>query len=105
MGQASGCCFHCGLPLRERKQVHILGAERELCCTGCEAVARTIVAAGLESYYETRSSPGAPPADAPSVQTLDDTAAGSEASLILERVRCTACLWLVEQTLRRVPGV
>jgi Cu2+-exporting ATPase len=29
----------------------------------------------------------------------------TEASLILERVRCAACLWLIEQVLRRHPGV
>ena len=28
-----------------------------------------------------------------------------EAELLLEGIRCTACVWLVEQTLSRVPGV
>jgi Cu2+-exporting ATPase len=93
------------LPLAERRRVAILGAERELCCAGCEAVARTIVAAGLESYYETRSAPGAPPAELAALPSLDEAAAATEASLIIDRVRCAACLWLVERTLARLPGV
>jgi Cu2+-exporting ATPase len=105
MPQASGTCFHCDSPLAERRRLSILGAERELCCAGCEAVARTIVAAGLESYYETRSAPGAPGVELQGAPNLDGAARGNEAALILEHVRCAACLWLVEQVLRRVPGV
>ena len=79
---------------------------RELCCAGCEAVASTIAAAGLESYYETRCAPGTAPADLPAAQNFDDVGIqGSQVSLIIDRVRCAACLWLVEQTLRRLPGV
>jgi Cu2+-exporting ATPase len=100
-------CFHCGLPVLERGRyrAELLGASRELCCAGCEAVARTIAAAGLESYYETRSAAAAPPAALQPMPEIDEAAAGSEAALIIDRVRCGACLWLVEQTLRAVPGV
>jgi Cu2+-exporting ATPase len=100
-------CFHCGLPVVEpgRHSLAVLGATRELCCAGCEAVARTIVAAGLESYYATRSAPGPAPAELPALENQDDAFEGSDAALIVDRVRCAACLWLVEQTLRRVPGV
>ena len=82
------------------------GRPRELCCLGREAVARTIAAAGLESYYETRSASAAPPAALPSIENIDDAVhgAGTEAALIIDRVRCAACLWLVEQTLRRFPA-
>ncbi|MFL6565776.1 MAG: heavy metal translocating P-type ATPase, partial [Burkholderiales bacterium] len=100
-------CFHCGLPVLGpgRYRAELLGAERELCCAGCEAVARTIAAAGLDGYYETRSSAAAPPAALPPIEDLDPTAASTEAALIVDRVRCAACLWLVEQTLRRTTGV
>jgi len=67
-------------------------------------VARTIAAAGLESYYETRSAPGAPPPEVPPAAPEVEPQ-GHELTLIIDRVRCAACLWLVEQTLRRVPGV
>lgn len=83
----------------------MLGAARELCCAGCEAVARTIVDAGLESYYTTRSAPAPAPSEASRFEKQEFAVEGHEAALIVDRVRCAACLWLVEQTLRRVPGV
>lgn len=94
----------------------MLGAERELCCAGCEAVARTIVAGGFEKYYAAREAAGVRPEALPPVAVYDDPAAQREfvaapsegvreATLILDRIRCAACLWLNEQSLRRVPGV
>jgi Cu2+-exporting ATPase len=79
-------------------------------------VARTIVAAGFEKYYEARSATGVRPEALPPVELYDDPAAQREfvaapsermreATLILDRIRCAACLWLNEQSLRRVPGV
>ncbi|HEX2332564.1 MAG TPA: heavy metal translocating P-type ATPase metal-binding domain-containing protein, partial [Burkholderiales bacterium] len=96
-------CFHCGLPVPAagRHRAAVLGAEREFCCAGCEAVARTIAGAGFERYYETRTAA----AERPSERNPIEEPAGSEASLILEHVRCAACLWLIEQVLRRHPGV
>ena len=103
----AAACFHCGLPVLEpgRYRAELLGGARELCCAGCEAVAKTIAAAGLDAYYETRSRVAAPPAALPPVEALDEAAAGTEAALIVDRIRCAACLWLVEQTLRRTDGV
>jgi len=117
-------CFHCALPVLEpgRHVASVLGAAREFCCAGCEAVARTIVAGGFEKYYETRSVPrpgdGAAllPQDLPPLEVYDDPeaqrqfvaapdAARREVSLILDRIRCAACLWLSEQWLRRQPGI
>ena len=94
-------CFHCGLPAGSRRAL-VLGEERAFCCAGCEAVARTIVEGGLEAYYRTRTELAPLPAGKP----LPDIAGNaSEAALMLEGVRCAACLWLIEQTLRRVPGI
>ncbi len=67
-------------------------------------MARTIAAAGLESYYETRCAVGGVPLEL-SPRTPYVEYEGTEASLIIDGVRCAACLWLVEQTLRRLPGV
>jgi len=94
----------------------VLGAERAFCCAGCEAVARTIVAAGFGKYYEARSASGVRPELLPPPGVYDDPLAQREfvaapgehvreATLILDRIRCAACLWLNEQALRRVPGV
>jgi Cu2+-exporting ATPase len=79
-------------------------------------VARTIVAAGFEKYYEARTSAGVRPEALPPVEVYDDPAAQREfvaapqegvreATLILDRIRCAACLWLNERALRQVPGV
>ena len=117
-------CFHCGLPVAEagRWRAAVLGWEREFCCAGCEAVARTIVAGGFETYYETReppragSAPALPAVDLPSAETYDDAQAQRQfvatlgahrrsATLILDRIRCAACLWLNEQWLKKLPGL
>ena len=117
-------CFHCGLRVAEsgRWRSGVLGAQRDFCCAGCEAVAQTIVAGGFENYYETREGPGLTPAlpagSRPPASIYDDPAAqrefvapsraadgALEATLLLENIRCAACLWLNEQALRRLPGV
>jgi Cu2+-exporting ATPase len=100
-------CFHCGLPSP--------GGAR-FCCAGCEAVAQAILDGGFGAYYETRKAPAARPEALPPVEAYDDPAAQREfvaapaegvreATLILDRIRCAACLWLNEAALRRVPGV
>jgi Cu2+-exporting ATPase len=79
-------------------------------------VARAIAAAGFERYYQARSDAGVRPDALPSAALYDDPSAQREfvaapgehlreATLILDRIRCAACLWLNEQALRRVPGV
>lgn len=109
------------MPEGRRYTVLVEGTARPLCCSGCEAVARAIVAAGLESYYRHRSALPASPRetlpefvgelklyDSPKVQQGFVRAAGEhvrEASLILEGIRCAACVWLNEQHLARLPGV
>jgi P-type Cu2+ transporter len=96
-------CFHCALPAAtDAPRARLLGEERLFCCAGCEAVARTIVEGGLEAYYRTRSEPAPAPRDG-ALQPFNH--AGSEAALMLEGVRCGACLWLIEQALRRAPGI
>jgi len=116
-------CFHCGepVPSGSRHRAVIDGAERAMCCAGCEAVARAIAGAGLGAYYERRSAPGrqageqAPAGDenlaaldAPAyqqgvVQTRPDGT--REVSLLLEGITCAACIWLVERRLLALPGV
>jgi len=119
-------CFHCGLPVAEtgRWGALVLGARRPFCCAGCEAVARTIVAAGFERYYETRDAPRADadaaparlPDDLPCAAIYDDPRAQRQfvasldphrrsATLVLDRIRCAACLWLNERWLKRQPGL
>ena len=92
-------CFHCDLPVvpTGRRSAFLLGAEREFCCAGCEAVARTIVEGGFDAYYRTRTAAAA----APNPVEQRDLPNDGSASLILEGVRCAACVWLIEQVLAR----
>lgn len=114
-------CFHCGLPLSEEAETdEILGEQRGFCCHGCHAVCLAIVDAGLQDYYKTRdSTPGGQQNikqqllqkldiyDNPQVQQSFVHGDGEwrEAYLILEGIRCSACIWLNELHLRQQPGV
>ena len=114
-------CFHCGAPVDQpgRWSARIEGVERPMCCAGCQAVAGAIVSAGLDDYYRTRSAPAAGAAVVPpalrALEVYDDAdlqarfvrARGTdrEATLMIDGLRCGACVWLLEQGLRRRPGV
>lgn len=95
----------------------MLGELRDFCCTGCQAVAEAISRSGLDDYYRLRT------ANAPTASRRDEfedrlfdreelqesfvRRAGRlrESSLVLDGVRCPACLWLIDQRLRSEPGV
>ncbi len=117
-------CFHCGLPVPPGAAypVTIDGAERDMCCPGCQAVAKAIVDAGLEDYYRHRTAPPSGPADAvperlreelavydrPELQrsfVRTDDSNAREAALILEGIVCAACVWLSERHVKSLPGV
>jgi Cu2+-exporting ATPase len=116
-------CFHCGLPVPVDGgwYLTVLGKVRPFCCPGCQAVCRTIVNAGLEDYYRhrstkaTRADPEVVPEilkklslyDHPDIQRsfVRGSLDWREASLILEDIRCAACLWLNERHLRGLDGV
>ena len=114
-------CFHCALPVPDpdRYRVKVDGKWQPVCCPGCEAVAAAILGYGLQGYYEHRTSP-APTAEAggeledfriyddPEVQrgfVHTDANGECDAALMLEGIRCTACVWLNESVLGRLPGV
>ncbi len=116
-------CFHCGEAVERPGawRTTIDGAEREMCCAGCRAVAEAIAAAGLSDYYRTRSQPGAAgvvPEELEALRVWDDAEVQArfvrgadtgdderEATLLVDGMRCGACVWLLEQTLQRQPGV
>jgi P-type Cu2+ transporter len=117
---ASLLCFHCGLPVptHERWRSAVLGELRDFCCGGCEAAARAIAASGLEDYYRLRTSsaPAVASGGAEARERLFDREELQssfvrrldglrEAALLLDGIRCPACLWLNEQRLRGLSGV
>ncbi|QBE63847.1 heavy metal translocating P-type ATPase [Pseudoduganella lutea] len=112
-------CFHCGLPVPAGSDWHVQidGAPRDMCCPGCAAVAQTIVDIGQAGYYSDRTgfAATADGADAvcvpPELRLYDGDSrfvaedGGMEAVLLVEGIRCAACVWLVEGRLLALPGV
>jgi len=109
-------CFHCGEPVSgERWLLELDGAPRAFCCAGCLAIARTIRAAGLSDFYVRRTAHAATAADDDDEWSHYDILAEEGAlapgdatmqiALLLEGMRCGACVWLNETYVRRLPGV
>ncbi len=109
---APGICFHCGAPVPAGTSwtATVFGAVRPMCCPGCAAVATSIVGAGMEGFYRERDgySATAPelPADARELKLFDARAKlGDAAAYAIDGIRCAACIWLIERTVRTLPGV
>jgi Cu2+-exporting ATPase len=124
-------CFHCGQPVAASADWHVTigGVERAMCCPGCAAVAQTIVDIGQASYYVERNGFAAAPGGSAAGAAADSGAANSsplvpaalalpeddpniiddgdarETTLLVEGIRCAACVWLIEHRLRQVDGV
>lgn len=115
-------CFHCGLEVPEHLHLTVRyeNEDRETCCAGCQAVAQSIIDAGLGSYYKQRTADAQktelPPQeildqirlyDLPEVQSdFVETHGGTrEAVLMLGGITCAACVWLIEQQLLRTDGI
>ena len=114
-------CFHCGSPVTvpDAPRGQVEGRERVFCCPGCLTVCSLIVEAGHGDFYRYRDTP-APRVghdaaalerlrvyDRPEVQgrIVRCTHEGCEVWLVLEEIRCAACLWLNERALRALDGV
>ncbi len=119
---ANGGCWHCGeaIPEGVEIQAEIAGASRELCCHGCQTVARLIDQAGLTRYYDFRDAlPERPDQAATSrddyiawdrTALLDHYARADcqghyHLTLVLENVHCAACAWLLHRFIGALPGV
>lgn len=119
-------CYHCALPLPADKPlfVRVDGVERAVCCPACLAVVQTIVGGGLGNYYRFRdeteragdSRRPAPAANADAFSEFDQVEfqqrwlvaredGDVEAELLIGGMHCAACVWLLENYLRRQPGV
>ncbi len=113
-------CFHCSLPLPSKEVVEgeIAGQPHRFCCTGCKAVCEAIYAAGLQGFYR-RTPDGsslAPPPELPkdlALYDLDEVQEEyihglgevREINLLVEGIHCAACVWLIEHSLQRLPGI
>jgi Cu2+-exporting ATPase len=117
-------CFHCGLPVVAGDQfcAELDGEQRHFCCPACRAVATTIVASGLSSYYQYKTvSDFAPDSDTikETFAAFDDTefqhryvttsTAGENilatTQLLIGGIHCAACIWLLEKYLGNMSGI
>ncbi|MCW5582169.1 MAG: heavy metal translocating P-type ATPase metal-binding domain-containing protein, partial [Luteimonas sp.] len=117
----AAACWHCGEPLPADAPLAVVeGVAHPVCCHGCRAAAEWIDQLGLAAYYRVRSAPSAQAPDPQEAQrsaqvwqrpelarhvvrTLD--AGRSEALLLVDGIRCAACVWLIERALGAAPGV
>ncbi len=122
MSATQSGCWHCGEALRtaENPQAVVAGRPRAVCCIGCRAAAEWIDGLGLADYYRLRSEPATRPVDTEAdrrdtavwmrpemarhvVRDLDN--GRHEAMMLVDGVRCTACVWLIERALGTLPGI
>lgn len=121
--KAAGPCFHCGLgvPADFKATVLIGEIEQPVCCPGCKAVAELIRDAGMSQYYDLRDTPS-PGSNRPALNASREDWVAFDRSDMLERfaaldgddadalvyvegMYCSACAWLIESNLQRLPGV
>ena len=113
-------CWHCGEPLpADPPQAVVAGIAHDVCCHGCRAAAEWIDRLGLADYYRLRTTPSARAPDPQAAQrnaqtwrraelarhvvrTLDS--GQSEALLLVDGIRCAACVWLIERALGTCVG-
>ncbi|HHO49914.1 MAG TPA: cadmium-translocating P-type ATPase [Deltaproteobacteria bacterium] len=95
-----GECPHCGAAVE--------GADA-FCCSGCELAAAIISGAGLQGYYTERDAPAPRPepigADWSAVELQRSPTGEVSCRLVVDKLRCASCVWVVEGVLRRTEGV
>ena len=116
-------CFHCGLviPAGYKESVRISNTDHPVCCPGCKAVAELIRDAGMSRYYDLREAPS-PGLTRPADNVAAKDWAAFDRPDMLERFAvvdannadalvyvggmfCSACAWLIETSLKSLPGV
>ncbi len=116
----SADCYHCGepVPIGPPITARIGDVEYPMCCVGCKAVAEFIDASGFDAFYTHRDRPdadlGLTPEEADfSVFDSEDLRnryvhsddGRSEATIDIGGMYCSACVWLLDNALRRVSGI
>lgn len=97
----TGCCPHCGTAVE--------GPDDAFCCPGCEIAHQIVVGAGLEDYYARRDAlpdrPQPVQADWSAIPIETEADGTYTARLVVDGLRCAACVWVVENVLDRMDGV
>lgn len=115
-------CFHCGEPADGEPPITLQldGQARYFCCQGCKAVCETIHNEGLTGFYQLRTETAITPLqltdseldrlrelDHPLVQQafVSPVKGGQEAQILIGGITCAACIWLLENHMKKQPGV
>ncbi|MBZ2167742.1 heavy metal translocating P-type ATPase [Marinobacter sp. F4216] len=118
----SPACYHCGEPAAGEPPItlELDGQSRHFCCQGCKAVCETIQAEGLTGFYNFRTEPAVTPRqltkpelerirelDHPLIQQafVSPVKGGQEAQLLIGGITCAACIWLLENHMKKQTGV
>ena len=124
-------CYHCELPITGKAPfiAQIQSVDQPMCCAGCKAVAEMIDQSGLTRYYDFRSEAATRPESAMNlipdelkqqmhfydhpdvaVQFISKSKNKQgiellDAYLIIDKITCAACVWLLENSIKRLKGV
>ena len=104
----SGACDQCGDPLAGLRVVRrpVGATMRAFCCNGCAFIAEQLFLAQAGSRDRALLNASiAAEAEASSAAFEAATAAGSHLQLSIRGMVCSACALMIEQSVRRVPGV
>lgn len=121
MESTESACFHCGETIPADVHLFVLrdGRNRPVCCSGCQAVAELIFAAGLGRYYQFRQELGRKAAEdvmellaawkacdtRKSLWGAELNGGFRELLLQTEGIRCAACAWLIRSHMEILDGV
>ncbi len=114
-------CFHCALriPPGCNYSVELDGSDRPVCCLGCKAVAELIRDSGMANYYALRDNPepgaGKPPEETAEWEVFNSNnmlqafaeidTDSAVATIYAGGMYCSACSWLIETSLLKLPDV
>ncbi len=120
MNTQNGSCFHCSLPLTPGQDffAKVGGEKQHFCCFGCQSVCEAIYAAGMDGFYKRTPEgtllepPPTPPEDVDifdleevQAEFVEEHGEQREVHLLVEGIHCAACVWLIEHSLKKLPGI
>ncbi len=116
-------CFHCHnlIPSNIDITVKVDNESKAVCCHGCKAVAELVLEGGLQQFYQFREGELEQPENLAG-QELDQLAVYDRPDILsriasvtdtghhriqlsIEGITCAACVWLLEQYVKKLPGV
>ncbi|WP_040910854.1 heavy metal translocating P-type ATPase [Leptospira broomii] len=114
-------CYHCNSPIgKDLIEKKILGVDRHYCCNGCAELSSLLLGSELGRFYDIRGGQKLNPVGDISEITGDtrletesvykEYVENSEPGKSIVRIsvggiHCSACIWLIETALSKLPGV